>query len=62
MRKLYIPKITDAQIIAATCCVRASFIRGTLRAKAIVAKDRMASVNVSQVLGVTMAYTYKLLQ
>lgn len=42
------PKVTVAQMIAAICCVRGSFIRGTLRPREIVAKDRTASEIVSK--------------
>jgi hypothetical protein len=39
-------KITPAQTRTATCCVLASAIRGTFKAKEIVANDRRPSVPV----------------
>jgi hypothetical protein len=43
IRKLYMPRITELQIMTATCWVLGSLIRGTFRARAIVEKERRAS-------------------
>lgn len=48
------PKRTAPQTRTAICCLRASAILGTLRARLMVAKERMPSVNVSRL--VTLQY------
>ena len=60
-RKEYMPKRTAPQTRTAICCLRASAILGTLRARLIVAKERMPSVNISQLADlvlVMVAQTY----
>jgi hypothetical protein len=43
-RKEYMPRRTAPQTNTAICCLRASAILGTLRARLMVAKERMPSV------------------
>ena len=42
-RKLYMKKIAPPQMRTVTCCILGSEMRGTLRASAIVAKERNPS-------------------
>jgi hypothetical protein len=51
-RKEYMPRTTAPQTKTAICCLRASAILGTLRARLMVAKERMPSVNIGQYAGV----------
>lgn len=46
-RKLYMTKITAPQMRTAACCVLGSAIRGTFKAREMVANDRIPSIQVS---------------